>query len=280
MSSEGIDTRVGSIMGTLQIDVLGPLEVHVGERSVPLGGRRARTVFAALVVGLNHAVSIDNLVASVWGDDPPEHAVDTLQSIVSRLRGTLGHDVIELIDHSYCLVADPASVDAIRFERLLERASRTVVDDASSAATMMIEALALWRGVPFGDLSDVVFLEPEVRRLEALRLSAIEVRLEADVERGMLTSAIASLEAETLENPYRERLWYLLVLALARDGRRVEALRVCQQLRAVLGEVGLEPSTDLSELEAMVIEEAPMVRSHLARCTRSGASEPTQKPND
>jgi DNA-binding SARP family transcriptional activator len=177
-------------------------------------------------------------------------------------------------------VADPASVDAIRFERLLESASRTVVDDASSAATMMIEALALWRGVPFGDLSDVVFLEPEVRRLEALRLSAIEVRLEADVERGMLTSAIASLEAETLENPYRERLWYLLVLALARDGRRVEALRACQQLRAVLGEVGLEPSTDLSELEAMVIEEAPMVRSHLARCTRSGASEPTQKPDD
>lgn len=280
MSSEVIHTRVGSVMGTLQIEVLGPLEVDVDGRSVALGGPRARTVFAALVVGLNHAVSIDNLVASVWGDHPPEHAIDTLQSIVSRLRGELGHDVIELIDHSYRLVADPAAVDSIRFERLLERASGIVPDDASRAAAMMIEALALWRGVPFGDLSDVVFLEPEVRRLEALRLSAIEVRLEADVACGRLTSAIASLEAETLENPYRERLWYLLVLALARDGRRVEALRACQQIRAILGEVGLEPSTDLTELEAMVIQESPMVRSHLARGTGSDSSGPTQKIAD
>ncbi len=267
-------------MGTLRIGVLGPLDVHVDGRPVELGGPRARTVFAALVVALNHAVSIESLVASVWGEDPPEHAVDTLQSIVSRLRGKIGHDVIELMDHSYRLVVDPGCVDAIRFERLLEDASMCVADDPSSAASMMIEALALWRGVPFGDLRDVVFLEPEVRRLEELRMSAIEVRLEAAVACGKLASAIATLEAETLENPYRERLWYLLVLALARDGRRVEALRACQQNRAVLGEVGLEPSADLTELEAMVVQESPMVRSHLARSKRPDSSGPTPKIAD
>ena len=85
----------------------------------------------------------------------------------------------------------------------------------------------------------------------------------ADVACGQLSSAIASLEEEIEENPYRERLWYQLVLALARDGRRVEALRAVQRLRRMLAETGLNPSTEILELERQVIDEAPGVQAHL-----------------
>jgi len=253
-------------MGTLQIGLLGPVEARLDGRLVRIGARNERLVLAALAVALNHAVSIDSLMDDIWSGDPPPSGLDTLQSIVSRLRNKLGWDVIESIDHSYRLVADPDQVDAVRFERLLREASSRLTDDPVGAASLATSALALWRGTPFGDLHDATFLEPDVWRLDALRLSVLETRLEADVACGRLTSAIANLQAVIIENPYRERLWYLLILALARDGRRVDALRSCQQLRAELAEIGLEPSGDIRELEEMVLGEAPRVRSHLRRC--------------
>lgn len=248
----------------LQIGLLGPVEAYLDDRRVSLGGSNERMVFAALAVALNHAVPVDSLLVAVWGDDPPPAALDTLQSVVSRLRSRLGHDHIESIDHSYRLVAEPDQVDIIRFERLMTRASTLLTDDPNGAASIAAEALALWRGIPFGDLSDSACLQPEVGRVEALRLGVLEIRLEADIACGRLTPAIANLEAEIVDHPYRERLWYLLVLGLARDGRRVAALRECHRLRASLIDIGLEPSTDIKELEAMVLDEAPYVRSHLA----------------
>ncbi len=252
-------------MEELQIGLLGPVEARRNGAPLALGGRNERIVLAALTLALNRAVSVDTLLAAVWNEHPPASAVNTLQSIVSRLRNQLGHDVIELTDHSYRVVVDPEQVDVVRFERMLADATALLVDDPPTAAAVASDALALWRGVPFGDLSDVEFLEPEVWRLDSLRLSASEVRLEADVACGRLASAIAELQAEVLEYPYRERIWYLLVLALARDGRRVDALRECQRLREVLGEIGLVPPGDICELEAMIINEDPRVRSHLHR---------------
>lgn len=250
-------------MEHLQIDILGPLEIRRHGQPVHLGGRNARIVCAALVVALDHAVPIEALSTAVWGDEPPPSAVDTLQSTLSRLRSKLGHDVIESIDHSYRLLAEPEAVDAVRFERMLMRALSVVADDPEATAALANEALGLWRGTPFGDLCDVAALEPEVRRLDALRVTAMEIHLEAEVACGRLPPAIAQLEAEVVDNPYRERLWYLLILALARDGRRVAALRAVQRLRAVLAETGLEPSSEIEELEELIHREAPEVRPHL-----------------
>ncbi len=252
-------------MDTLHVGLLGPIEAHVGGRAICLGGRHEQMVLAALALGLNQPVSTCTLVEAVWDGDPPRSQLDTLQSIVSRLRRRLGHEAIQSIDHSYRLIAEPDHVDAIRFERLLARASSMLADDPASAASFALDALSLWRSIPFGDLADSEFLGPDVRRLEALRLSALEVRLEADVECGRLATSIASLQGAIEENPYRERLWYLLVLALARDGRRVDALRACHRLRIDLSEVGIAPSADMCDLEQMVLTEAPTVRSHLRR---------------
>lgn len=252
-------------MDGLRIGVLGPLEVVRSGRPVGLGGRNEQIVLAALVVHLNRAVSTDTLADAVWNGAPPPSGLDTLQSILSRLRSRLGHDAIELVDHSYRFVAAPDHVDAIRFERLLGEAAMCRADDPSAASSLATEALALWRGTPFGNLGDAELLVPEVRRLESLRSSAVEVRLDADVACGHLVSAIADLRAEIIEHPYRERLWYLLALALARDGCRVDALRTCHRLRVDLREVGLEPTADICELEQMIIDEAPEVRSRLHR---------------
>jgi DNA-binding SARP family transcriptional activator len=247
----------------VRIRVLGPIEVVVGRLPEPVPGRRARSLLAALVLGIDHLVSVEHLVAAVWGDDPPPSARNTLQTHVSTLRSLLGRDAIDFDEEAYILRLSPESVDAVRFERLTIEAADSLPKLPSVARELAMEGLGLWRGAPFGDIGDDEFVELEVRRLLELRLELMEVRLEADIALGRSGPAAAVLEGMVIDHPYRERLWCLLMTALAHDGRRVEAIRACRRLEDQLAEVGLEPSHEIRDLEQLILVEAPGFEAHL-----------------
>ncbi len=235
------------------IRVLGPIDVMTPSGSIAVGGRQARALLGALVIGVDHAVTIDHLQDVLWGDEPPDSADNTLQSYVSHLRQTLGADVIAHVDHSYELIADTQHIDALRFESLLTRAVESR-DDAEVCRARCDEAIQLWRGRPFGDLADEEAFKLEAYRLDELLLATMELRLEADLALGHHELIVGELEAAVDEHPYRERLWFLLIEALAASGRRVESLRQCTRLRTVLAEVGIEPGNELAELEQRILE--------------------------
>src|SRR5207245_6867106 len=73
----------------LNYRVLGPLEVRDGEESLPLAGAKQRALLALLLVHANHVLSRDRLIDELWGEEPPETAVQSLQVYVSRLRELL-----------------------------------------------------------------------------------------------------------------------------------------------------------------------------------------------
>ena len=103
----------------MEYRVLGPLEVRDGERSLPLAGAKQRALLALLLVNANHVVSRDRLIDELWGEQPPETAVTSLQVYVSRLRKLLaGRDAADaaarLPARDRAGRARPA-----RFERLL-----------------------------------------------------------------------------------------------------------------------------------------------------------------
>ncbi len=252
---------------TIDIRLLGPVELAVDGTTVHVGGDRPSTLLAALAIDIGHAVPVDRLVVDVWDDDLPEAAEADLQSHISRIRAAIGPTHIISADHSYTLDLAPEVVDAVRFERLALQAERRLADDPQAALDACVEGMGLWRGAPFGSLGDLPFLRPAAARLVELRSSVIEIRLEADLALGRHARAIPMLETLVSEYPYRERGWYLLADALARDGRRVEALRTLRRLDAELAEVGLAPSRELRELEQQIIDEVP---PHVARLSRHG----------
>src|SRR5439155_15149560 len=108
--------------------------------------------------------------------------------------------------------------------------------DPDERAKLLRDALALWRGPPLADLSFETFAQNEIRRLEELRLDALENRIDADLELGGAGDLVGELESLVAQFPLRERLRGQLMLALYRAGRQADALQVYHETRRVLVE--------------------------------------------
>jgi predicted ATPase/class 3 adenylate cyclase len=239
--------------------VLGSLEVVRDGEQVRLGSPQQRRLLAMLVVHANEVVSSDRLVDLLWGDDPPASATHTLQTLLSRLRATLGDDRLETCPPGYRLRVASDEVDALRFEELV-RVGLGSSDRPERAVGMFDEALELWRGSPYAEFASEEFATAEVARLFELRARAIEERSAALLELGRPEEVIGELEAEITLQPFRERLRALLMLALARAGRPVESLRVYDAFRRFLAdEVGVVPSLGLQELNDDIVRQHPDV---------------------
>lgn len=232
----------------MQIRLLGSLEVKLNGRPLRLGGPKQRAVLSMLALNANTTVSLERLVDGLWGEDPPPTAAKMVQQYVSQLRRLLGEgDVAEILTRGrgYELRVDPDEVDALRFEQLVEQEHAR-------------EALALWRGAPLTDMLEEPFAPPEARRLEELHLAAVELTAAADLDAGRHAEVISRLGALVDENPLRERLRALLMLALYRAGRQAEALDAFRDARFTLVEMlGLEPGPELRRLQEAILRQDP-----------------------
>jgi WD40 repeat protein/serine/threonine protein kinase/DNA-binding SARP family transcriptional activator len=239
----------------VQVRVLGPLEVVKDGAEVRLGGRKQRTVLALLAAAAGRPVAVDALIDAVWGEEPTSGARSTLQTYVSNLRAAIG-DVIVREDGGYRLATDPDHVDAVEFERALAGAADLVETNPAEASQRLRAALALWRGHPYADVEGSFRLDVEARRLEELRLRAVETRIEAELALGHHAELVPELEVLCEEFPVHERFRAQHMLALYRSGRQAEALRAYQKTRTYLAEeLGLEPSPHLLELERQILNQ-------------------------
>lgn len=225
---------------------------------VELGGPQQRLVLAMLAEAAGRVVTTDQLVDRIWGDAVPDHARKTIQVHVSKLRKALAAPgVIETSGGGYRLRAD-VTVDAAEFERLVAEARRIAAHHPRRAATLLQEALGLWRGPAFADIRDEGGVYAESMRLEELRLGVMEDRIDAEIAAGRAADAVAELESLIERHPGRERLRALHMLALYRSGRQPAALAAYQNYRAMLAEEhGLDPSPELAALELQILNQDP-----------------------
>jgi DNA-binding SARP family transcriptional activator len=237
----------------LEFRILGPLEVADDREPLQLGGQKQRALLALLLLDANRVVSTDRIVDALWGDEAPRTAATSLQNFVSQLRKLLGPDTLVTRPPGYELKVSADHFDLEQFRRLVDEARR---EPPAERAAKLERALALWRGPPLADLGFESFAQSEIGRLEELRLSVVEDRIEAELEADRHAEVVGELESLADEHPLRERLRAQLMLALYRSGRQAEALQIYHDTRRVLvDELGIDPSPALQQLHGAILRQ-------------------------
>lgn len=249
-------------MAEFEFCLLGPLMVRRGGVAVTVPPGKLRAILAMLLLNAGRVVRLDELAEMLWADGPPPSGSVAVQNYVMRLRKVLGdadRDRIVTGQGGYLIRVGRGELDVDRFEAMLGSA-RSAFRDGSwdQAAAHARGALALWRGEPLADAGSQILAAQAVPRLAELRLQALETRVDADLRLGRHGDVIAELQQLAGTHPLRERLHFLLMLALHRDGRQAEALAAYQQARLVLiEELGTEPGSRLRELHQRILTRDP-----------------------
>jgi DNA-binding SARP family transcriptional activator/Flp pilus assembly protein TadD len=244
--------------------LLGPLLVQRDGNVVRVSPGKQRALLAALLLNANTVVPVDDLADVLWDSRLPPSALASLQTYVMRLRKSLGdhdHSLIAAQPGGYMISLEPDDLDVDVFGSLLAAARDAVrAGSYADAAARLSTALALWRGQPLVGVASETLAVRELPRLTEMRLQALEARIDADLHLGRQADVIAELRRLAAENPMRERLHAMLMLALYRDGQQAGALAAYQIARNVLiAELGTEPGPELRQLHQQILSADPVL---------------------
>lgn len=244
--------------------MLGPLEYFDGQGWSSIGAAKQRALLAVLLINANRVVSADQLIAELWGEQPPPSAAGLLAGYVWRLRRSLGDAqgrTLETRAPGYQLVVPPEAVDLRDYEAKVAAGRRCLAaGDLAGGAAALSAALDLWRGAPLSDVALTPSVLTESARLEEARLAAVEARIGAEIGLGRHDALLPELKQMVAQHPLRERLHAHLMVALYRSGQQAEALGAYRDLRRLLiDEVGVEPSKPLRELHGRILHEDPLL---------------------
>lgn len=253
-----------TVVHALRFNVLGPLDVCLHGTPLTLGSARQRAVLSALLLAPGRPMTAEELTEAIWPRKAPAGAAGCLHSYVSHLRRILEpqraprerDNLLRRQPNGYVLAVAPESLDAIRFERLLQEARAQLSAGRPQQAILTVrEALALWRGGPHPEVSDYPATVQVVARYEELRLLALETLWEAELASEHAMSLLTDeLPALSRKFPTRERFSWLLMKALYRSGRRAEAIDAYHHTRRTLAEeYGIDPGAELQELFGRII---------------------------
>ncbi len=248
---------------TLDVRLLGPLELRVDGTPLPLPRGKPRALLGALLVSRNRVVAVDSLADAMWDGNVPDNFLATMQVHVSTLRRALrplsdpGQLTVSTQSPGYRIVVDDALVDLGRFGRWVRAgADLLAAHRYAEAADRLRAALAEWTGPALADLRGFRFADDFAAAVEEERLGALQARFDADLGSGMESAVVGELVTLTAQYPLREPFWIQLITALYRSGRQADALDAARRIRELLGEeLGIDPSPALRDLEGKVLRQ-------------------------
>jgi TolB-like protein/DNA-binding SARP family transcriptional activator len=245
----------------LEFRMLGPVEVVSGDRKFDLDSPKERALLLLFLLHPGRVLSVDRILSDLWPERPPGSGARTVRYHISKIREAIGDaskDILVTASSGYALDVTPDQVDAYRFERLVDDARTVLQEQPDRASRLLRDALSLWRGDALSDVDGYPFATPEIRRLENLRMDALEERIQADLVCGRHGEVVGELQKLTEIHPMRERLFGQLMLAQYRLGRQADALRTCQRLRRTLAEeLGVDAGRDIDQLEERILVHDP-----------------------
>jgi DNA-binding SARP family transcriptional activator len=248
------------------LELLGPVRLWRNHNEVCVGPPKQRAVLGVLAGRLGEVVSVEQLVDAVWGRRLPQSAASAVHTYVAGLRRALEPNrcrrgtsrVLASVSGGYCLRIPADAVDARLFLRGIDAARTALAAGRPGPAVAELErALSLWHGEAYANVPGP-FADIERTRLGETRMSAIEDWADLLLAAGLHTQVVPVLVGHVGRYPLRERLRFILMLALYRSGRRADALAVYRETREVLSvELGVEPGPALQELHEQILDGRP-----------------------
>ncbi|MFC3995907.1 BTAD domain-containing putative transcriptional regulator [Nocardiopsis sediminis] len=260
---------------TVRFSLLGPVQVTVDGATRPLKGPKVNALLSLLLLNRGHVVDVETLIDELWEREPPRHAVSTVRTHVYHLRRFLAEQagpgadaMLATRPPGYTAVLEPGLLDTEVFTRLVDDGRRLLAEGRNrEAAEAGLAALRTWQGRPLENVAAGRLLRGHVRRLEELRIQAVEQRIEARMRLGEHRSLVPELRDLVAAHPLNEWFHARLIEALHLSGRRADALVAFLEVRAVLDEeLGVAPSAELRALQHRVLaEDAPRAAGRDAR---------------
>ena len=228
-----------------------------------VGSPQQQAMLAVLLLHSGRAVTLQELVDAVWGEQPPDSAAGAVRTYAWRWRREFAETRTEpttLVSagDGYRLTVPARRVDALLVEQLAADAAQArAAGDPTAARQTLGQALGLWRGEALAAIPGP-YAEQQRRRLDELRLALLEERFDLDLLLGHEQLAIPELSVLTAEHPLRERMFGLFMRALYAAGRQADALAVYRRLRRRLTEeLGVEPGPELRGLHQRILAMDP-----------------------
>lgn len=256
----------------MRYEIMGPLRVVNEDGKYSINARKVQLMLTVLLIRADHVVPVDQLIAELWGDDPPRRATAGIHVYVSQIRKFLhrpsrSDSPVITRPPGYILRLGLDDLDFRLFQRLVTDAREHVRRQRYEQATTGFEsALALWRGPLIDDMYRGPILEGFQAWLEETRLDCIDMLIGSQLMLGHHHKLVSELYRLTTEYPLRETLHCQLMLALYRCGRRGDALQVYQSARRMLSaELGLDPCQDMQDLQHAILTSAERLDLSVAR---------------
>ena len=255
----------------MEIQVLGPLHAAVNGESVVPTARKPRQVLALLALSPGRVTPVPTLMEEIWGTEPPQSAMTTLQTYIMQLRRCLSRalgrdthaakDTLATGHGGYLLNIPTHSVDVYTYEELVTQGQQAFEKGNDDEASRCFrQALALWQGPAMVDVQTGPVLGIQVMRLQESRLMTIERRIDVDLRLGRHAELTAELTDLIARHPRHEGLHAQAMVAMYRSGRQATALDIYRKLRTRLTtELGVEPSPQLQRLHQAVLTVDPQL---------------------
>ncbi|WP_431909703.1 BTAD domain-containing putative transcriptional regulator [Micromonospora carbonacea] len=270
---------------TIQLKILGKIDVLADGHCVPLCGVKPKQLLAALLLHANTLVPTERLIDALWPDDPPQSALDNLRTYATAIRrsmrSTTDSRILLTTSRAGYLLAVPAeALDLSRFRELTALSQEALgAGDLAGTAGNLNQALSLWTGAAGEGLPRVGWLGSALESLDELRTIALEERADTWLRLGRHAELTPELLRLVAEHPLRERFWHQLMLAQYRSGAAGKALKSYAAARRILAdELGIEPGPELVELHRAVLRrQVPPVPEN-GDVGSAGMATPTEGP--
>ncbi|MBR7828431.1 helix-turn-helix domain-containing protein [Actinospica sp. MGRD01-02] len=248
-----------SVSTRLRIDVLGPLSVRRGPRTVSIPSAMQRTLLGLLAIQPDQVAGVEEIIDTLWGSAPPRTSRELVHTYVSSLRRLLAAPgapaPLRREPTGYRLRIGPEESDAAHFADLAARARRAGAAGAAQASWQLHgEALACWRGPLLAGESGWAVQHPAAVSLGALRVAVAVEWADFGLGLGHYRRTAQVLLALCAQEPLHEGLAARLMVALAGEGRQAAALDLYTGLRERLDTaLGVKPGPELREAHLRVL---------------------------